>query len=83
MLWKSPVGNDTPARLYIGAGKKSVLVATIKERPAGRLPFYFSQKIILSYNGGFKTLKAAKRHAEVRLRAFACSILSQHTKKTA
>lgn len=72
MNWNNPVGSDTPARLYIG----KVLVVIIKKRPTGRLPFYFSEKIILSYNGNFGSLKAAKRHAEVRLRAFALSIIN-------
>jgi hypothetical protein len=78
MFWNNPVGMETPARLYIG----KILIATIKKRPAGRLPFYFSQKIILTYSGSFGSLKTAKRHAEVRLRAFALSILNT-PKKTA
>ena len=72
MKWNNPVGAETPSRLYVG----KVLIATIRKRPTGRLPFYFSEKIILTYSGSFGSLKAAKRHAEVRLRAFASSILN-------
>ncbi len=75
MNWNNPVGCDVPSRLYLSAGKQTVLVATIKKRPSGRLPYYFSQKIIVSYSGSFGSLKAAKRHVEKRLRLFALSII--------
>ena len=80
MIWNSPKDRQTPCRLYIGG----TLVATIKKKGSGRTPFYFSQKNdIIKYNGGFGSLKTAKRHVEKKLKAFAAEVVAQSKKRSA